>query len=316
MTVAGQPVTVHGMLCRPDDPTDTVVVLVPGATYNHVYWDFPLRPQKYSFRRGLNQKGLATFTMDRLGTGLSSRPLSTDLTATDSQASIHAVVQSLRAGTTGGVAYTKVVIGGHSLGSALVLGEVTTYPGDADAVLLTGLSHSVNLAAFGKVSASFYPAAQDPAFAPAQPPYDTGYLTTMPGTRRDGFYSPATADPDVVAVDEATKDVVSSTELGGSAGNLEPVVSQSIGVPVLIVNGASDVLYACTPSGPPCATAEQLLAVETPYFGQQACLRTYVLPDAGHSLNLFPNARKAWQVVAKWVDEFVIHRAPGSTTCP
>jgi len=90
VTVAGRPAIMHGTLCLPHRRTNTVVVLVPGSTYNHVYWDFPLRPERYSFRRGLNQQGLATFVVDRLGTGLSSRPPSTEVTAQAQAAGIHA----------------------------------------------------------------------------------------------------------------------------------------------------------------------------------------------------------------------------------
>jgi len=220
----------------------------------------------------------------------------------------------LRAGGIGGTAFPKVVLGGHSFGSFLAVGEAATHPGDADAVLLTGYSHNISPEGIGRTIASFYPAAQDPALAQAQPPYDDGYVTTMPGTRYDNFYAPATADPAVVALDEATKDVLSLTESDTSSAYLDPSVSQAIQVPVLILNGAFDTLFVC-PNGPPC-TAEQYLAQESQLFGQQACLQTYVLRDAGHSLNLFPNAHQAWNAAAEWIEELVVNRPPGSTTCP
>jgi pimeloyl-ACP methyl ester carboxylesterase len=97
-TIADRPAFVHGTLCLPYRRTNSVVVFVPGATYNRVYWDLPLQPERYSFRRGLNQQGLATFVVDRLGTGLSSRPPSTEVTAPAQAAGIHAAVQLLRAG--------------------------------------------------------------------------------------------------------------------------------------------------------------------------------------------------------------------------
>jgi pimeloyl-ACP methyl ester carboxylesterase len=187
VTLAGGPASMHGTLCLPHRRTDTVVVLVPGATYNHVYWDFPLQPQRYSFRRGLNQQGLATFVVDRLGTGLSSRPPSTEVTAQAQAAGIHAAVRLLRAGRLGGVTFTKVVIGGHSGGSILAIGAASTYPEDVDGVLITGFIHNVNTEAVGRFFQSLHPAASDPAFAQAQPPYDAGYVTTMPGARNVHF---------------------------------------------------------------------------------------------------------------------------------
>jgi pimeloyl-ACP methyl ester carboxylesterase len=319
VTVAGRTATMHGTLCLPHHRTNTVVVLVPGSTYNHVYWDFPLQPQRYSFRRGLNQHGLATFVVDRLGTGLSSRPPSTEVTAQAQAAGIHAAVQLLRAGRLGGVTFSKVVIGGHSLGSVLAIGAVSTYPEDADGVLITGFIHNFNQEAVGRFFQSLHPAASDPAFAQAQPPYDAGYLTTMPGTRNANFYAPARADPAVVARDEATKDVVSTTENDTTVAFGDPAVSRSIQVPVLLVLGEFDPLFLCTPDGSPC-TAEALLAQGTPFYSANARLQAFVLPDAGHSLNLFPNARHAWKAVGRWVDECVASRTsvPASRTagCP
>src|SRR5271154_1138463 len=43
------PAYMHGILCEPPTGTSsTVMVLVPGATYNHVYWDFPYDPSTYN----------------------------------------------------------------------------------------------------------------------------------------------------------------------------------------------------------------------------------------------------------------------------
>jgi len=248
-----------------------------------------------------------------------SRPLSTQVTAAAQAAGIHAAVQLLRAGRLGGTTFTKVVVGGHSLGSVLAIGAVTTYPEDADGVLITGFTHNIDPEGVGRVIQSFHPAALDPAFAQAQPPYDAGYVTRMPGTRDADFYAPATADPAVVARDEATKDVLSNTESDTAAAYLDPAVSRSIQVPVLLVSGEFDILFVCTPTGPPCS-AETLLAQETPLYGPRACLRAFVLPDAGHSLNLFPNVRRAWKAVGRWVDEFVGSRtsvtAARTASCP
>jgi pimeloyl-ACP methyl ester carboxylesterase len=155
--------------------------------------------------------------------------------------------------------------------------------------------------------------------ARAQPPYDAGYVTTMPGTRNANFYAPARADPAVVARDEATKDLVSNTENDTSAAFGDPAASRSIQVPVLLVLGEFDHLFLCTPTGAPC-TAEALLAQGIPFYGAHARVQAFVLPDAGHSLNLFPNARHAWKAVGRWVDEFVACRtsvtASRTAGCP
>jgi pimeloyl-ACP methyl ester carboxylesterase len=118
----------------------------------------------------------------------------------------------------------------------------------------------------------------------------------------------------VVSRDEATKDVLTVTEGDTAPANLDPSVSRSIEVPVLLVNGELDALFICTPTGPPC-TAEALRTQEAPFYRPRACLQLFVLADAGHSLTLFPNARRAWRAVAGWVDE-VVGSHPERVTAP
>jgi pimeloyl-ACP methyl ester carboxylesterase len=60
-----------GTLCRPPGAS-TVMVLVPGSTYNQTYWDFPYQLETYDFRLAMNRAGYATLVIDRLGVGKSS----------------------------------------------------------------------------------------------------------------------------------------------------------------------------------------------------------------------------------------------------
>src|SRR5258708_5776895 len=57
---AGQPAqySIYGQLCLPAiGPGNTIQVLVPGATYDHIYWDFPYQPKIYSYVRAMNAAG-------------------------------------------------------------------------------------------------------------------------------------------------------------------------------------------------------------------------------------------------------------------
>ncbi|MGH8922234.1 MAG: alpha/beta hydrolase, partial [Actinomycetes bacterium] len=112
--------TVHGQLCRPigDAPT-TVQLLIPGGTYNRVYWDFPYQPERYSYQRDMAGHGYATFAVDQLGTGQSTKPPSAILLSSVEAAAIHQVVGHLRAGRVGEVRFDRVVLVGHSLGSGV-----------------------------------------------------------------------------------------------------------------------------------------------------------------------------------------------------
>ncbi|RLV08822.1 alpha/beta hydrolase [Streptomyces griseocarneus] len=296
--------TMHGTLCVPAGGTaDTAMVLVPGATYNHTYWDFPYQPETYNFRQAMNRAGYATFVVDRLGTGASSRPPSALLTASAQAEAVHQVIQALRGGRIGGTGFHKVVLGGHSLGSLISVIEAGTY-NDADGVVLTGITHRIVLPQVVNIFvSSFYPAALDPAFAGKS--YDPGYLTTRPGTRGPDFYAPATTDPEVLATDEATKDVFSATEAADGLGvsALLPY-SRQIRHPVLVAIGGQDHFF-CDSQGGNCASSAALKAQEDPYFGSAACLSAYVQPGAGHDLNLATNTVPYQQAVQQWADTFV-----------
>jgi hypothetical protein len=83
-------VEMYGTLCVPaGGGTSTVMVLVPGATYDSTYWNFPYQPQIYNFRLAMNQAGIATYVLDRLGTGESSHPLGALVTPTLQAEGIH-----------------------------------------------------------------------------------------------------------------------------------------------------------------------------------------------------------------------------------
>ncbi|MGW4716535.1 alpha/beta hydrolase [Nocardia sp. NPDC004260] len=287
-----------GSLCTPTArATDTVMVLIAGSNYNATYWDFPYAPETYSFRRAMNAAGIATLAVDRLGNGASTRPPSTQVTATVSARALHDIVRSLRAGLAGAPPFGKVITGGHSLSSGIDVLEATTYQ-DVDGVLLTGYSHALNVSEVLGVISTYHQAAEDPQFAGRG--YDAGYLATRPGTRAANFFAPETADPGVLAVDEATKEVFSPTEYPDGLTSTLPPMSNFIDVPVLVVNGSRDRL-SCGPAYAVCADAETLRATEAPFFGPAARLRTFVLPGSGHSVNLARNTAEYRDAVVDWV---------------
>lgn len=292
--------SMHSTLCQPSDsaPSDVVLVLVPGATYGGVYWDFPFDPEMYSFRAAMNRAGIATMVVDRLGTGKSSRPASELVTTTAQVRAVHNVVQALRRGAVGGRSYRKVLLGGHSLGSIIAMVESGTF-GDADGTLLTGYTHVVdtefakNLATHG-----LYPAAEDPKFSGEG--LDPGWLTTRPGTRAAAFYSASTANPQVVAADEGTKDLVSTAE-AADAITLATGSSFSAAIedPVMIATGRNDRIFRVPTSN------AALEAQERAFFNPQAQLRAAVMPEVGHSNALATTAREFQQAVIDWVNAIV-----------
>ena len=291
------PSAMAGTLCIPASGPHTVLVLVPGSTYNQSYWDYPYQSGTYSFRRAMNRAGYATLAIDRIGTGRSSRPPSALVTALGQADAVHRVIGRLRDGRIGPTSFRKIILGGHSLGSGIAVHEAALYH-DIDALLLTGFSHEVDPIGSGSVVAGFYPADADPKFAGRG--YDPGYLTTRPGTRKGDFYAQGDFDARVVAVDETTKDIVTSTEFAdGLSGSLPPETNL-ISAPTMIVNGSEDKL-ACSSLLRNCASAATLSASEQPFF-QVGCLTADLLQGSGHDVNLAANTETYQAAVVRWAD--------------
>lgn len=289
--------TLSATLCLPEGPADTVMVLMAGSNYNHTYWDFPYAPETYNFRRAMNAAGYATLVADRLGNGASSRPLSLSLTATATAEALHALVQALRGGLAGNAPFAKVVTGGHSLTSGTSIMEATSYH-DVDGVLLTGYSHTLSIPDVLSVIGTYHQAVDEPEFASRG--LDSGYLVSRPGTREYDFHSPGDIDPQVLAVDEATKETFSLTEYPDGLLSTLPGMSSLITAPVLVVNGGRDRL-SCGPGYSICADTATLHAAEAPYFADAARLRTFVLPGSGHAVNLAMNTRDYQAAVIDWM---------------
>ncbi|MFI6956467.1 alpha/beta hydrolase [Nocardia sp. NPDC050408] len=296
-------------LCPPVQPTDTIVVLLSGAATNAGYWEFPYKPETYSFRRAMNAAGYATLLLDRLGSGTSTHPPSIAVTSTAQARDIYKIVSRLRNGSHGHGPFATIVLGGVSLGAGISVLEATTYH-DVDAVLLTGFSHAVDPVGTLKAAATFVPAGSDPRFAGRG--LEPGYLTTAPGSRAANFLGPDT-DPGVVAADEAhVVDMFTPAEMDAIASTIAPMTTH-IDVPVLLVNGERDAL--CLRSV--CASSTSLFDSEAAHFSPAARLQTYVLPDARHATTTAPNTTTEFQAhTVAWIKTPSIRRQADELRVP
>ena len=281
---------VSGTLCS-DGPLQgrTVQVLVSGATYGPTYWDFPYQPETYSYVQALTAAGYATFDLDRLGIAPSAQPSALSVTINAEATILHQVIQALRSGQIGGVAFSKVMVVGHSLGSIITIDEAASYA-DVDGLIITGFLHNVGLNEIVSLL-SLYPAQQDPRFAGAGLP--VGYFTTEPGTR-SVYYDLNDTDPLALQEDEATKATITTGELTTAvpAEGLPP--SLLIHVPVLLAVGQYDNVF-CGVVG-----CSQVLQLESAFYAPDTCLEAFVLPGAGHSINLHRNAPLWFQTAIDW----------------
>ncbi|MFD9736725.1 alpha/beta hydrolase [Umezawaea sp. NPDC059074] len=285
--------TMYGRLCVPPGAR-TLQVLVPGGTYTSAYWNIGYAPESRSYQQAMSRAGIATIAVDRLGSGRSSAMLSALVTVAADAKAVHAVIQSLRP------RFDRVVVVGHSIGSAVATVEATSYR-DVDGVVITGLSHQINLPGAIPVFTTLIPTILDPVFQDRG--LNLGYLTTVAGTRYSSFHTPGATEPGALAFDEATKDVVTATETVGTVlvGSLIPL-SRQITVPVMLVMGGGDGNFCGPPLGADCSSDEALRVSEGPYYAPEARLRTHVVPGYGHSLNYSANAPAYHRAVVEWTN--------------
>jgi pimeloyl-ACP methyl ester carboxylesterase len=311
---AGNPVTypIAGWLCADGSPAGrTLEVLVPGLTYGASYWDFPLDPARYSYVRAATAAGYATLAIDRLGTGASGRPPAAEVTATSEALALHQVVTALRAGQIGPGAFRRIVLVGHSFGSDIALREAAAYA-DVSGLVITGWLTAGNPAGHRRVRSSYATGIAREARSGALS-LPAGYVTTRPGTRGGDFYNTAYASGAVIAEDESLKQPVTSGELATVAVPVPRVMTRRIHVPVLLAAGQDDAIN-CDPARPglSCASAAAVLARESANYSPQACLQAYVLPRAGHSMNLHPDAPEWFAAATRWAATYVSTAPPPS----
>jgi pimeloyl-ACP methyl ester carboxylesterase len=288
------PARIHGRLCEPPGGSDRVQLLVHGATYDSRYWDEPIGGGRFSYVRRALGDGWATLAIDRVGYGASTREPSVLLTASTQALTVHQVVSWLRD------SYRKVLLVGHSVGSAVALIETSLY-NDADGLALTALTHRVSPEDLASALAfDVRPVTVEPG--PLASEYDPGYLTTVRGRRAALFYGPK-PDPAMLAYDEATKGVVSATEMADAiALGFTLPTSLGVTVPVYLVDGSLDALFCGHLLGGDCSSVASLDAEERPYFATARSFTAAVLPNAGHDLDFEPRAAVYEDALNAWAD--------------
>lgn len=306
LTPTGPLYTVAGWLCGPRTGGE-VQFLLHGFTYNHLYW-FGLDDNWLDYVVTANNAGHTTFVIDQLGTGLSSHPADPEnFTFTTSAVVVHQLIGQLRAGQIGAnhAAYTRVVGIGHSMGGRTLTIDSGTYH-DLDALITIGSTHAGNPAGTAAVTAATVVANTLPQFAGLP----NGYLTDTP---RTVFYDTSQAQATVIAQDEADKDTGTLGMLTTIGDARNPVYSNAITTPVLVLVGQQDLL-SCNESDPSlsCATPAALAARERPYFTAATCFQANVAPG-GHSINLHPGGQVLFAYIQWWLNALRATPQPAGT---
>lgn len=287
-------------LCMPgytngSEPT-TVQFLTHGVGFDRYYWDFA---PGYSYVDYAATKGYATFLYDRLGVGQSAKPDPVSVVQTPLEVAIAVqLIEQLRAGAFGGIAFEKVVGVGHSFGSIITQAITASSPSSIDAAVLTGFSgNSSGLPGF--ISGV------NLAIAAQNNPYrfnnlSTGYLVSdnAIGNQIAFFHAPG-FDPAILAAAEAQKGSVTIGELfsmsavGGPATNYTGAVA--------VVDGAEDLPF-CSGN---CSYPANLAAAVTPalYPRLNGTNNYYLQPNAGHGLTLHYSAVEGFAYIQNFVQQ-------------
>lgn len=276
--------------CTPDGKKPGAIdVFDHGATYNGTYWNMlrPGSPVPGTYVYDTLAAGRAVLDVDNLGSGQSSRPPGATLTINTAAYVFHQVIMWVR--HTAG--YRLVDEIGHSLGSATVVVDAGTWPSDPTRIVLTGFLSEIT-PNIGMFLASLRSSS-----------YGLGYMTTGPGMRGRYFYDPATADPAVIADDEAHKDVVAAGELLTLPEALFlPVQSETVRAPVQFVVGQGDDLLCAGVHYVNCKDPAAVLAYEHLYFPRAASLSYFGVPDTGHDVALSTTADQSFAVINSWLN--------------
>ena len=187
MDAIGEPTPVSGTFgiyskfCIPSDAqlaskVETVQVLIHGGTLDRNYWDFA---PGNSYVDVAASAGYATLAYDRLGSGLSEHPDPITIVQLGIQVEIaHFIVAGLRSLTVNKKSFKNIVVVGHSEGSGIAQNQMTRYPKDYDAAILTGTSAFLDYALIGSASTNMIIANTDPSGRFKG--LSNGYLTLAP----------------------------------------------------------------------------------------------------------------------------------------
>ncbi|MFI0219902.1 alpha/beta hydrolase [Streptomyces lydicus] len=288
--------TIQGTLCTPMNEARTLQILLGGVTYDRHYWALPSAPGKPSYMEESSKNGYATLALDRIGTGSSGHPPAEKVGLKANVDALHQVVNAFRVGSIGGRAYSRVITVGHSFGASVAVAEAYR-ENDVDGVIASSFLHALGprIGEFGK---SLYPAIQDPITSHSNPPKN--YLTTQPGTRSDLFYSKADAAPETQRADESTKTTETSAENHDIAVvQSSPKITRGVNVPVLLAVGERDELLCGGKLK--CDNSTHVQDFEKEFYGNAAKLTAFVLPRAGHAINLHRNSELWFRAASDWV---------------
>ncbi|KAJ7160014.1 hypothetical protein C8R43DRAFT_881596 [Mycena crocata] len=315
-------IPVHVDVLVPKDPADpfgglknVVQLLVHGFSYTNQFWSPPVEEfRNYSYTAFACERGVASFAIDALGSGLSTRPENAvDVQYANSAAVISQLGRHLQtASIIPGVKPFKKVIGiGHSLGSgffsfgAIVDGAKSPF----DALILTAqLIFGPNDAPPGS-GGEVVPVSARDSNPVRWGGLDAAYITI---NERTFFYpaDPNASSPRMVAFDAFVRDAGSMYMNAQGASTSIPAENYT-GAVAKIVGSADQAL--CDTGAGRCADAAALSEAERVGWPAAQSFELVVSEGSSHDLVLDFKAGEVFGTIFGFVEKFVGRVGYGSS---
>ncbi|KAM7207174.1 alpha/beta-hydrolase [Naviculisporaceae sp. PSN 640] len=299
--------TIGATFCQPapGKKSNKVVLLAThGIGFDKSYWDPALEDKdRYSFVDHAISKGYSVFSYDRLGIGSSTRASGYVVQQSNQLEILKVLARKVRSGgkdvlPKGFGKPSKVVLLGHSYGSALSYLAVSDEPELVDGVVLTGFSLNISTSYQGApLIAGFVPRIAN-LQEEKWKDLDSGYLATVDGNSSAViFFQQGDYDPAVVDFASANQEPFAVMELSaGRDFSINPPVTFKGAA--LIITGKFDWPFCAGDCG-----GGVLEHPGSEFFSSARPFKSIVYPKAGHGINFHLNAKGSFKAITDFLGE-------------
>ncbi|KAL4799712.1 Alpha/Beta hydrolase protein [Aspergillus venezuelensis] len=300
--------TISAMLCVPEDSEKRGILQIAthGFGFDKRYWDPTIHPEKYSYVDAALNAGYSILTYDRLGVGSSDKPDAYKTVQTPVEVEILKELVLLARSSSlttkdsdsNNITFDKVVLVGHSLGSGLTLGLLTSYPTLADGAISTGLIPSTLFGQTGQRAFGLEFAPQnDPARFGSR---SSGYLVQGSLTAlQQIFFKKGYFDEALLKYAEGIKETGTVGEFVSLATALGSPATEYKG-PLLFALGEYD-FGVCQGN---CTGAYDLDALRNETFPAARDVDVHIQPGSGHALTMHSNATGHYRAIFEYLEKF------------
>ncbi|OBI50037.1 lysophospholipase [Mycobacterium kyorinense] len=282
----GEPASLAATHYAAGTPNPTVLVCLPGGTYNRGYWhlDVPDHPG-YNFADYAVQHGYSVVAIDPLGTGDSTRP-ARDIALADIAAALNCAISALPEITDSTAAPVAVA---HSLGGYLAILQQAAAPSYAALAILGCTNQHVaplNLdpefvAAAGTSQGRALLIEQFAGMIPEP------YMETSRDWLQSWFHLPDVPAAVLTADNSTTISVAPRCFSAAAIPGVAAEEAASVAVPVFLGYGEVDV------SPDPRAEAR--------FYSHSPDITTFIVPGSAHCHNMASTRRLLWRRLLAWI---------------